>query len=147
MAFSIGMLFVCLPFSDPSPTIQVAPACTPACLSSMDSGTPVQTLQLVNPWVSCAVAAGAVRNAPVGPEGALSALHSRNRILGRSPEAEVAVVSRRRRIVQPHGAQAGRTLESGALAVSMQIFGARFGFFGPCILSARGLYCSNSQAG
>ena len=32
-----------------SPTIQVTPACTPACLSSMDSGTPVQTLQLVNP--------------------------------------------------------------------------------------------------
>src|SRR6266403_2125762 len=123
MAFSIGMLFVCLPFSDPSPTIQVTPACTPACLSSMDSGTPVQTLQLVNPWVSCAVAPGAVRNAPV------------------------AVVSRRRRIVQPHGAKAGRTLESGALAVSVQIFGARFGFFGPCILSARGLYRSNSQAG
>src|ERR1700704_965291 len=70
-----------------------------------------------------------------------------DRILGGSPEAEVAVVSRRRRIVQPHGAQAGRTLESGALAVSVQIFGARFGFFGPCILSARGLYRSNSQAG
>ena len=38
--------------SAPSATIHDAPFLTPASLSNSDSGTPVHSAQLVNPWVS-----------------------------------------------------------------------------------------------
>src|SRR5580704_17515032 len=77
MAFSIGMLLVCFPFSDPSPMIHFASGFIRTCFRRIESGTPVHRLQLVKPQVSCAVAFGPTRYLPVGLAGAPLALHSR----------------------------------------------------------------------
>ena len=55
MAFASGTLDEPFTSSAPSATIHDAPFCTPASLSSSESGTPVHSAQLVNPCVSCTV--------------------------------------------------------------------------------------------
>ena len=68
----MGMLFECLGSSAPSAMIQVAPFCTPASLSSVESRTPVHWLQLVKPCVSCGVASA--RNSRVAARAARGAV-------------------------------------------------------------------------
>ena len=71
IAFTSGMLIVYLFDSPPSATIHCASSRGPHSFNSVDSSTPVHSLQLVRPCTSCTESA-------FGPfNGRLLALHSR----------------------------------------------------------------------
>ena len=71
IAFTNGMLIVYLFDSPPSATIHFASSRGPHSFSSVESSTPVHSLQLVRPCTSCT-------ESPFGPRsGRLFALHSR----------------------------------------------------------------------